>query len=333
MVSLMKATLTDVSKKAGVSTATVSRVINGSDLVGQTTRKLVEAVIRELDYVPSHAARALAGKRSDTLAVVFPRVESGFYSEILTGLYEEAERGGFTLMTVFANREDPLLVRKLRDGRCDALIVLNLDLPGSITSQLAGAALPVVVINRQIETDGISMVGLDNAAGVDAMMEYLVGVRGFRRIAVLRGPESNIDTQLRVAAARDAADRLGLEFPLEFWPGDFTEDGGFAAMASHLGSGKQLPEVLFALNDTMAFGVILCMREHGLSVPDDMAVVGFDDLPASRIAGLTTISGCAREQGREACRIAIGMVRDGAPQSQHLLTPKLVVRGSCRAPA
>ncbi|MFT5128035.1 MAG: DNA-binding LacI/PurR family transcriptional regulator [Rhodothermales bacterium] len=329
----MKATLADVSKKAGVSTATVSRVINGSDLVGKSTRQLVEAVIQELDYVPSHAARSLAGKRSDTLAVVFPRVESGFYSEMLTGLYEEAAHSGFNLMTVFANREDPMLIRGLRDGRCDALVVLNLDLPSSVTGQLAYGDLPVVVINRRIAGDGISVVELDNAAGVAAMMDHLVSERGFRHIAILEGPRQNIDTQLRVKAVRAKAQDMGISLREPFWQGHFTEAGGYTAMATYLDSDQPLPEVLFALNDTMAFGALLCMRDRRLSVPEDMALVGFDNLPASRMAGLTTIDGAAREQGREACRIAIGMVRNSDQRTRRLLAPKLVVRDSCRRQA
>jgi LacI family transcriptional regulator len=325
----MKATLADVSKMAGVSTATVSRVINGSDLVGAATRKLVEAAICKLDYIPSHAARALARNRSDTLAVVFPRVESGYYAEILAGLYQEAAVGGFSLMTAFAHGEDPMLMRNLCDGRCDALIVLNLALPDGISQQLTGGNVPVVVINQELADSTVAMVGLDNAAGVRAMMEHLVGVRGFQDIAVIRGPEHNLDTQARLAEIAASGGRLGIACS-EPWPGDFTEAGGHASMAAHLDAGRPLPEVVFALNDTMAYGVYLCLRERGLNVPRDLAVVGFDDLPASRVIGLTTVNASVREQGREACRVAIGLARGEIKPAKRLMKPSLVVRESCQ---
>ena len=328
----MKATLADVSRLAGVSTATVSRVINGSDLVGAATRKLVETAIQELDYVPSHAARVLAGKASNTLAVVFPRVQSGFYAEILTGLYEVAAEGGFNLMTVVARNDDPMLIRNLRDGRCAALIVLNLNLPAGVAGQLAHGDLPVVAINRQLDGKGISMVGLDNIAGIRLMMDHLVNTRSFRDIAVLSGPDDNADTRSRLTEFAASAARLGVDAGT-IWPGDFTEEGGYNVMAAHLEAGHPLPEVLFAHNDNMAYGAMLALRSRNLRVPDDLAIVGFDDLPTSRVVGLTTINGSAREQGREACRLAMSLVDDNSMVATRILAPELVVRDSCRPTA
>src|SRR3954447_17990802 len=183
-------TLYDVCRLCGVSSATVSRVFSGKAKVSDEIRKRVTDAALQLGYEPSHAARALAGRRTQTLGAIFPEISSGFYADVLAGIDEVAAESGFDVLASFVGerRSRPELVKRLlRQGRVDALILLNLDntvdlKPGSIDD------LPIVLIDREISGSSLPVVGMDNIAGAEAMIEHLFE-QGHRRIAILTGPD------------------------------------------------------------------------------------------------------------------------------------------------
>ena len=208
-----QSTLYDVSRISGASIATVSRVFSGKVRVSESTRKRVMEAAQQLNYEPSHAARALAGRKTHTLGAIFPEIASGFYADVLAGIDEVAAESGFDVLASFVgkHRSRPELVKRLlRQGRVDALLLLNLD----NTSDLNPASLeqlPIIVIDREISGSTLPVVGIDNIGGAEAMIEHLFE-QGHRRIAILSGPEGNYDSEQRLLGCRRAFARLGLTF-------------------------------------------------------------------------------------------------------------------------
>jgi LacI family transcriptional regulator len=328
----MHATLFDVCKKARVSTATVSRVLNDSPLVSHQTRSRVEKAIRQLGYHPSHAAQTLARQRTQTIGAIFPDIASGFFAEVLSGIDGIAAEHEFHLMTAFSHGhrdEKELIVRTLRERRVDALILMNLSLPDNFTKAAAKFGIPIVLIDRPVVGANLFAVSMDNSGGAEAAMSHLIE-HGYRRIAVLSGPSDNYDAVQRLAGCEQALERAGLSVPQELlWRGTFTEASGNAAMERWLNKGQPLPEVIFAANDAMALGVWNVLRERGYDVPRDVALVGFDDTEAARHLGLTSVRVPMREMGRAAAEAAVTQILSGEAQKQRVLATNLVVRRSC----
>jgi len=225
-------TLYDVSRLSGASIATVSRVFSGKAKVSEETRKRVMEAARSLSYEPSHAARALAGRRTQTLGAIFPEIASGFYADVLAGIDEVAAECGFDVLASFVGkrRSRPELVKRLlRQGRVDALLLLNLDDTSDLSAESVDS-LPIVLIDHQVDGSKLPVIGMDNVGGAEAMIEHLFE-QGHRRIALLTGPEANYDSQQRLLGCRHAFARLGLTMDKSLtWTGAFTfASGGRAA--------------------------------------------------------------------------------------------------------
>ncbi len=325
-------TVLDVSRQSGVSTATVSRVINQSPKVRPATRVRVLKAIEQLGYMRNHSARALARQKTDTIGVVFPGIDSGFFSEVLKGINEYAVSRDYHLMVAFSQGsqgEHDRVAEYLQAGRVDALILMNLGMSDAFVRQAAQRELPIVLIDRPVKDARVASVMIDNRSGADAAMSHLLEL-GHSRIAILAGPDGTIDADQRMEGCQLAAARAGYEIDKGLvWPGNFFWEGGYELMNNWLESGKPLPDAMFALNDPMAMGVMEAMREHGLSVPNDMALVGFDDVQAARYLGLTTVHSPMREMGRAASQAAVNLVTGGRTQLEQVLETELIVRRSC----
>lgn len=319
-------------RKARVSTATVSRVINGSPLVTGDTRDRVLKVIRSLGYRPSHAARTLARNRTDILGVVFPEIASGFFTEVLRGIDDVADEHGYHLMTCFSHGlrdEKEFVGRMLRERRMDALILMNLSTPDAAIREMARHDAPVVLIDRPLRESKLCAIIMDNIAGAEAATRHLVE-HGYDRIAILTGPEDSYDSQQRFEGFRRALERSNRTiFPDLVWKGAFTEESGQQVMRAWLDAGKELPDAILATNDVMALGAWNVLRERGVRVPDDVALVGFDDIESARHLGLTSVSVPMRAMGRAAAEAAIQQISSRKTQPQRMLPTALVVRRSC----
>src|SRR5205809_4430814 len=183
-------TLYDVCRLSGVSSATVSRVFSGKARVSDEIRKRVQVAAVELGYEPSHAARALAGRRTHTLGAIFPEIASGFYADVLAGIDEVAAESGFDVLASFVGkrRSRPELVKRLlRQGRVDALLLLNLENSVDLKPETVDQ-LPIVLIDREISGSSLPVVAMDNIGGAEAMIEHLFE-QGHRRIGILTGPD------------------------------------------------------------------------------------------------------------------------------------------------
>ncbi len=321
-------TLQDVSQHAGLSPATVSRVLNGHPGVRPETRRRVDESAAALNYVPHFAAQALAGRGIDTLAVVFPVMASGFFAEVLDGIDEAAAAAGFqinTLLTRHRHDEQRALAQSLRGGRASAILLMNVMIDASIVEMACRQDVPLVVIDTPIRGHDVPAIVIDNFGAAKVATEHLIDA-GCKRIAVIAGPKGSYDAGQRLRGCRHAANQSDVE--LTVWPGEFLEARAVEETRRRLTSGER-PDAIFGLNDDMALGARQALLEAGLKVPEDVKIVGFDDVAAARHLGLTTVRLPMRDLGREACRMAIAAARgQKVPTSPKVLACDLLIRQS-----
>lgn len=303
------ATLYDVCKKTGLSTATVSRVINGSAAVTEKTRKIVQDAMKELDYRPNQAARMLAGKKTDTVGVIFPEIDNGFYVQVLRGIDNAAKEAGLHLLTAFYHDKAGLqhtLQSLAARGRTDSIVMINNDLSDRQVKNLVNDAVPIVMIGHSAETSAtFDVVGIDNTNGAAAAMSHLMET-GTEDIMLLTGPADNFDSMQRMNGARMAFEEAGKDFSkAAVVESFFTYEGGIQHMTEYLDAGHPPPKALFAFNDRMALGAIEAMKRKGINVPEDVLVAGFDDTEIALYAGLTSVHVPMMDIGYEAANLAI----------------------------
>ena len=327
------ATIVDVARRAGVSIATVSRVISRPDVVAPNTRRRVMQAVASLGYATNAAAKHLRTQRSGKLLVILPDISNPFYSRVLQCIDETAQAEGFAVV-LGETRRDPsreqLYTGMLRRRETDGLIVLGHGLPGDVmaASEELGPMAPIVS-GCEAGRGTIPSVHIDNhAAGFDAM-EHLYRL-GHRRIGVVTGPEGSGLSGDRLRGALARAEAAGLERLVAVQPGDFTIDSGERA-AERLLSAAHRPTALFCFNDQMALGAMGVARRRGLAVPGALSVVGVDDIAFARYSfpALTTIEQPAREMGQEVVRVLLAIIR-GEPVTpvSVILRHHLIARGS-----
>jgi LacI family transcriptional regulator len=325
-------TIHDVAAKAGVSVATVSRVLNGGELVREETSRLVQDAVKSLRYVPNIAARSLSIRRSHTIGVVLPDVHGEFFSEVIRGLDLAARAAGYHLLVSGSHSDagEMMEVIEAMRGRVDGLAVMAPDVRPSVLSEELGGSVPMVLINAT--GADLDSVTIDNYGGARAMTRHLLAL-GHSKIAFLRGPEQNGDARERLRGYRQVmrhANHARLELP-----GDFTETSG-ASAAQRLVASADRPTALFAANDSMAVGALSVFAEAGIDVPGAMAVAGFDDIPIARYVTppLTTIGVDTLDLGRRAFAMLVDVITgpEHDPRCERIATT-LVVRRSCGATA
>lgn len=322
-------TIRDVAARAGVSVATVSRVFNRKGPVREDTVKKVMEIAGEMQYVPHAGARSLSTRSTRTIGVLLPDLHGEFFSEVIRGIDVAARQRGYHILVSGSHsdaEEMSVMLRALR-GRVDGLIVMSPDLGlGPISGALA-ADTPVVLLNTA--ASGRRTIRIDNYAGARAVMVHLLSL-GHERIAFITGPERNTDASERRRGYRDA---LG-DHPRIEVSGDFTEDSGYHAVPELL-SMTERPAAIFAANDAMAIGALRALREAKIRVPEDMALVGFDDIPIARYLTppLTTVRVEIAELGRRAVDHVVNTLEHGVEgaRKHDVITTTLVVRESCGA--
>jgi LacI family transcriptional regulator len=321
------ATIRDVARRAQVSVASVSRVLNRLDNVSEETKARVADAVRELGYVPHAGARSLSLARTNAICVVLPDFHGEFFSEIVRGMDREASRHGYMLLlsNVHAgNEQSENALRALR-GRVDGLIVLAPHLSEAELVEALPAATPAVLINTRGDAGGHPGVRLDNAEGAQLVAEHLISI-GRKRIVHIAGAQGNVDAQERADAFKQALGDQGVS--LEIVQGDFSEESGEAAIDALVTSGSSF-DAVFAANDMMALGALQAIRRADLDVPGDVAVVGFDDIPLARHLGLTTVRVRIAELGERALDRLISILSGKAdPGGQELHKPELVIRST-----
>ncbi|HEV8124626.1 MAG TPA: LacI family DNA-binding transcriptional regulator [Gemmatimonadales bacterium] len=328
------ATIKHVAKEAGVSVATVSRVMNKSALVAEGTRQVVLEVAARLGYTPHGAARSLITNRTSTVGVLLPDLYGEFFSEVIRGIDQTARREGYHVIVSSSHSDQQDLESALRSmwGRVDGLILMIPDIRvAGIASQLPDG-FPVVLMNCAGDTNGHDAISIANYEGAYSMVQHLIG-KGHRRIAIIKGADKNYDANERLrgyrAALRDAA--LPGEAALEV-AGDFSEASGYDA-ASGLARLDPRPTAIFAFNDAMAVGALSAIREARLRVPEDIAVAGFDDIPMARYVEppLSSVHVDISALGARAATLLLGAIQhpNGRENRREIVPTALVVRRSC----
>lgn len=321
------ATIRDVARRAQVSVASVSRVLNRLENVSEETRNRVTEAVRELGYVPHAGARSLSLAKTNAIGVVLPDFHGEFFSEIVRGMDREASRHGYMLLlsNVHAGLEQSGNAMRAMRGRVDGLVILAPHLSEAELTEAVPRGTPSVLINTRSDVGGHAGVRLDNAAGARLVADHLVAI-GRKRIVQIAGAPGNIDAQERSQAFKAALSDHGVN--LETVQGEFTEESGEVAINSLLTSGQKF-DAVFAGNDMMASGALQALRRAGLRVPEDVAVVGFDDIPMARHIGLTTVRVRIAELGGRALERLISILGGQSdPGGQELHKPELVIRST-----
>ena len=327
------ATIYEVSKLVGVSVATVSRVINGSARVSDKTRDKVHAAMAELNYRPNSVAQSLASNRSNCVGIVVPQVHGPVFAAMLSEIEEELRNAGkFTIFATGLSDEikEREAIQFLVSRNCDALIMHIDGLTDEFLREQMDNALPFVIMNRVVPGLEEKCISLDNErGGFDATKTLLE--MGHRRIAYISGPLAWVDASARLDGHKRALASYGQEFDDRlFVESNFKEFGGSEAMSKLLRRGPSFSAVVCA-NDEMAAGAMDAIRARGLSIPDDISIVGFDNAPLSRYLypKLTTVNYPIAEMGRMAARWVLRNVyEDNDAKIRHVFRPTMVPRAS-----
>jgi DNA-binding LacI/PurR family transcriptional regulator len=331
-------TLEEVAARAGVGRGTVSRVINGSPQVSERTRTRVLRAVDELGYVPNMAARALVTRRTGAVALVISEPEERIFGEPffagvirgITSVVGDASRQ-LVLALVQTREQVDRLDSYLTPQHVDGVLMLSAHDADTLPERLLGRGLPIVLCGRPSDVAGLSYVDVDNAGGAQAAVSHLLA-RGRRRVAAITGPRDMIAGRDRLAGYRRALEGQGLDVDDALVEeGDFSESSGATAMRALLERCPDL-DAVFAASDLMALGAIRVLREVGRRVPEDVAVVGFDDGPLAAVSDppLTTVHQPMEQLGREMAQLLLTQIGDGVPgrSEQVVLDTQLVRRAS-----
>ncbi|MEU7071728.1 LacI family DNA-binding transcriptional regulator [Streptomyces narbonensis] len=332
-------TLEEVAARAGVGRGTVSRVINGSPKVSEQAKAAVEQAVAELGYVPNRAARALAGSRTDAIALVIPETEARLFAEpyfldIIRGVSAElADADKQLLLTLIrSDQERQRFEQYLAAQRVDGVLLVSVHGDDPLPDQVRALGLPAVLNGRRSEDERVSFVDSDNTGAGRTAVAHLAA-RGRRSVATITGPLDMYVARCRLDGYREGLAEAGLP-PDEglVAHGDFTEEGGRRAMRELLDRRPGL-DAVFAASDVMAAGARGVLREAGRRVPEDVALVGVDDSAVARHMDppLTSVRQPIEEMGRTMARLLLQEIAaPGEPDEQprRMLPTELVVRAS-----
>lgn len=330
---MIRPTIEDVARIAGVSIATVSRCLHLPDVVAEKTRERVLAAVRQTGYNLNAAAQSLRHRRSNTVLVVVPDIGNTFFSEILGGIQHEASAAGLTMLigeTGRSKAREDAYVSYLLNGRADGALLLAeaqaawFEIPTANSQDIP----PIVTISEVDPNHPAISVSIDNEAAAHAAVTHLIN-QGHRQIAHLTGPEGNILTHQRLHGYRRAMNEAGLGSTDRYEiAGDFDLASGRRAFGDYRAATVR-PTAVFCANDETAMGFIAEAHSAGIMVPHDLSVVGFDDIHFAQtyIPALTTVRQPRAEMGAAAMRLLLAIMANEAPLSVRLPF-ELVVRQS-----
>jgi LacI family transcriptional regulator len=335
----MNITIKTIAKAAGVSTAAVSKALNGYADIGEETRDRIVRISSELGYTPNAMARNLVKKTSDILGLLIPDISTPIYAEIFKGLDAESKRRGLNLFLCDTNRKKDFelsYVRTLLENRAQGIIVAPVDNDVSHILKLVGNRLPLVFIGGKVNDTMDNYVSTDNRLGARLAVEHLAGL-GHRDILMLCDNYRTKTKKDRVAGFRDAMEARGLESRVLIAPDGDLEgvEYGCAAAEGVFASGR-IPTAVFASSDMVALGVMRAAAARGVSIPRDLSLVGFDDIMFASLPTvmLTTVAQPKFELGVLAVEILCDSLESGGTGGtrRKIVEPRLVVRSTSAAP-
>lgn len=327
-------TIVDVAREAGVSYSTVSRVLSGFEFVKDSTKARVLEAAERLGYVANLPARSLAGGRSQIIGLLVPGLDNGYIGEIVRGIDEELAKSNYDLMLYTTHRhrgKESLYVNTIANGLTEGLLLLVPLVQAAYLEALRERNFPYVLIDQSDESDKSPMVHCTNWQGAYDATRYLLEL-GHRRIGFISGIMEITSAVERLEGHRAALMDAGLELDERLIVGgDFWQSAAYEATHKLL-SLKNRPTAIFASNDLSAFGVMEAVREAGLSIPQDISIIGFDDIPQASIVHpkLTTMRQPLDQMGRMAARMLMERIENPELTPRRVtLATRLIVRDSC----
>jgi DNA-binding LacI/PurR family transcriptional regulator len=327
-------TILDVAKRAGVSKSLVSLVMRGSAQVSEEKRKAVLRAAKELSYRPNEVARSLVRKRSYVIGVMLSDLHNPFFTEVVDGIEGAAIAAGYRALFNTGSRlpeRESVALETLLQLRTDGVILAAPVLPAEEVVA-AAATMPVVLVARRSRSASVDSVANDDKAGGRLAVDHLVEL-GHRAIGHIDGGGGS-GAGARRAGYVEAMRRHGLDRHIRVVPGAFTEEGGASGVAKLLATGSP-PTAIFAPNDLAAVGALYALEQHGLRVPEDVSLVGYDNtsLAAMGHVGLTTVHQPRREMGATAVALLLERLEQGRRRARHLVVqPTLATRNTTAAP-
>jgi LacI family transcriptional regulator, galactose operon repressor len=337
--SVPNLTLEDIAKQAGVSRSTASRVVNNDPNVSKAVRSKVQHVIASTGYHPHPAARSLASHRSWMIGLVLPRTVSSFFTDpyfprLTQGVAQACNQHNYTLglfLLDTKNDEKRILPRISHKGLLDGILLQTAQMDDKLFNRLISSDFPVVIAGRPFICNGVSYIDVDNIAATRNAVTHLIKL-GYRRIGTITGRlNSTAGMDRKEGFIQTISEQGWMVDPQLIAEGDFTEKSGYSGMKKLL---PFKPEAVFAASDTMAVGAMRAVREAGLRVPEDIAFVGFDDLPiaSSPDFRLTTVHQPIFQFGAKAVDTLIDLIENGSKPSRHvIMDTELIIRDSCGA--
>jgi LacI family transcriptional regulator len=331
----MRSTIKDVAEQAKVSIATVSRAFNEEGKVREGTRQRILAVAQKLKYTPNAAARNLIMNRTEAIGLLLPDLHGEFFSEIIRGADEAAQERRHHLIVSSSHNDRSEIEAALRfmRGRVDGLVIMSPQIESDLLLANLSKSLPVVLLNCRLENTVYDTITVDGYGGSRDMVGYLIS-QGHRRIAIIKGGDNNFEALERLRGYRAALIAAGIrpERQLEL-SGDFTEASGYDA-ARRLLAMHPHPTAVFASNDSMAIGAIGAFHEHGIRIPQQVSMCGFDDIPIAKYIrpALSSVHVPIHDMGRMAVNRLLDRVEKRMRKHPaHILVPTgLAVRASIR---
>jgi DNA-binding LacI/PurR family transcriptional regulator len=333
----MAVTLKQICEEAGVSKATVSRVLNNHPLVSKETREKVQLVIKRLNFTPNALARNLSLQRTDTIGVLFPWIFSGFFSTVLYGIDSAAREYDYHVITSLSHDEEDensMALSLLQERRIDGLILMAPSLPADKIREIKNLDIPFVVLQREIPDAEVSFVSVDNFDGGFKATKHLIE-KGHRRILAIAGPEESQDSSRREEGYREALKEAGIKFdPDLVIRSEFNKETALPSF-EHFRQRFAMPDAVFCFNDDIGLGLLKYLKTIGVRVPEDLAVIGFDGIEFTDFAELSTIATPMKEMGEQAVRLLIKQLENKEKRitEQWLLKGALVERKSTRRKA
>jgi LacI family transcriptional regulator len=334
----MNITTKEVAKEAGVSQSTVSRVLNSYPYVSEDNRSRVWDAVEKLRYQPNHLARSMALQKTNTLGLLVPDLMNPFYSEIAKSIIDRGQE--FKLNIILCDTDNKPEMQKfyidfLQQKRVDGIIFASVSLRDPEAERLVNAEYPCIFCNRRLKLKKASFISSDNQKGAKLAVRHLAGL-GHRRIGYISGPDELSTARDRLMGYREVVEALGLEADSELVvQGRFDRGLGYSGTMKLMDLPKP-PTAIFVSNDLMALAAMEALMERGLRIPEDVALVGYDDISITghKRIGLTTVAQQKDMMGRLAVDTMIAMLakENGGTKPVHTyLEPKLIIRDSCGA--
>jgi len=330
-------TIQDVAKLAGVAPITVSRVLTNSGYASEETRARVEAAAAALGYVPNTLARGLRSKRTQTLALVMTDITNPFFTMIARGVEDMASNSGYTVIfcnTDESEEEEEKYVNILVQKQVDGILLVPACSNSKSVKFLQSNGIPMVLIDRSIPGIGIDIVRGDSEQGGYELTRHLIEL-GHTHIVTVTGPREVSTSQDRVSGYERSMKEAGLEAFIQVYYGSYNQASGYR-LASQAMALEPHPTAIFGTNNFISIGVLKALKDAGLGVPEDVSVVGFDDLPAFMVVDpvLTVAAQPAYEMGSQATELLLKRITGDIPESNQevILPTQLIIRRSSGPP-